>query len=41
ELGLLSIAMMIAMLTGGIDLSVIGIANLSGISDKSWVKSSG
>lgn len=31
ELGLLSIAMMIAMLTGGIDLSVIGIANLSGI----------
>ena len=26
ELGLLSIAMMIAMLTGGIDLSVIGIA---------------
>lgn len=31
ELGLLSIAMMIAMLSGGIDLSVIGIANLSGI----------
>ncbi|MFH1804197.1 MAG: ABC transporter permease [Pseudomonadota bacterium] len=31
ELGLLSIAMMIAMLTGGIDLSVIGIANLSGM----------
>lgn len=31
ELGLLAIAMMIAMLTGGIDLSVIGIANLSGI----------
>ncbi|MDA8250865.1 MAG: ABC transporter permease [Rhodospirillales bacterium] len=31
ELGLLSIAMMLAMLTGGIDLSVIGIANLSGI----------
>ncbi|WP_319514431.1 ABC transporter permease [Cohaesibacter marisflavi] len=31
ELGLLSIAMMIAMLTGGIDLSVVGIANLSGI----------
>ena len=31
ELGLLSIAMMIAMLTGGIDLSIIGIANLSAI----------
>ncbi len=31
ELGLLAIAMMVAMLTGGIDLSVIGIANLSGI----------
>ena len=31
ELGLLSIAMMLAMLTGGIDLSIIGIANLSGI----------
>ena len=31
ELGLLSIAMMLAMLTGGIDLSVIGLANLSGI----------
>lgn len=29
ELGLLAVAMMIAMLTGGIDLSVIGIANLS------------
>ena len=31
EIGLLSIAMMIAMLTGGIDLSVVGIANLSSI----------
>ncbi|MEN3929870.1 ABC transporter permease [Microvirga sp. W0021] len=31
ELGLLSIAMMIAMLTGGIDLSVIAVANLAGI----------
>jgi simple sugar transport system permease protein len=31
ELGLLAFAMMLAMLTGGIDLSVIGIANLSGI----------
>lgn len=31
ELGLLSIAIMIAMLTGGIDLSIVGIANLSGI----------
>ena len=31
ELGLLSIAMMLTMLTGGIDLSVIGLANLSAI----------
>ncbi len=31
ELGLLSIAIMITMLTGGIDLSVVGTANLSGI----------
>ena len=31
ELGLLSIAMMVAMLTGGIDLSVVAIANLAGI----------
>ncbi len=31
EIGLLSIAMMIAMLTGGIDLSIVGIANLSSI----------
>jgi len=31
ELGLLSIAMMLAMLTGGIDLSVIGVANMSSI----------
>ncbi len=31
ELGILSIAMMIAMLTGGIDLSVVGIANLAAI----------
>lgn len=31
ELGLFSIAMMIAMLTGGIDLSVIAVANLAGI----------
>ncbi len=31
ELGILAIAMMIAMLTGGIDLSVVGIANLAGI----------
>jgi len=31
ELGILSVAMMIAMLTGGIDLSVVGIANLAGI----------
>jgi simple sugar transport system permease protein len=31
EFGLLSIAMMIAMLTGGIDLSIVGIANLSGV----------
>lgn len=31
ELGIVAIAMMLAMLTGGIDLSVIGIANLAGI----------
>jgi simple sugar transport system permease protein len=31
ELGLLSIAVLVAMLTGGIDLSIIGIANLSGV----------
>lgn len=31
ELGILAIAMMIAMLTGGIDLSVVGIANLAAI----------
>ena len=31
ELALLSIAMMIAMLTGGIDLSIVGVANLAGI----------
>lgn len=31
ELGLLSIAMMISMLTGGIDLSVIGTSNLSAL----------
>lgn len=31
EFGLLAIAMMIAMLTGGIDLSVVGIANFAGI----------
>lgn len=31
ELGLLSIAMMVAMLTGGIDLSVVGVANLAAV----------
>lgn len=31
EFGILSIAIMIAMLTGGIDLSIVGTANLSGI----------
>lgn len=31
EFGLLAIAMMLVMLTGGIDLSIVGIANLSGI----------
>src|SRR5690554_1285949 len=31
ELGILSLGMLLAMLTGGIDLSVVGIANLSGI----------
>lgn len=31
EIGLISLAMMIAMLTGGIDLSVVAIANISAI----------
>lgn len=31
ELGILSIAVMIAMLTGGIDLSIVGVANLAAI----------
>jgi simple sugar transport system permease protein len=31
EIGILAIAIMLTMLTGGIDLSIIGIANLSGI----------
>lgn len=31
EFGILAIAMMITMLTGGIDLSIVGIANLSAI----------
>lgn len=31
ELGILALAMMIAMLTGGIDLSVVGLANLAAI----------
>ena len=31
ELGLLSIAIMVAMLTGGIDLSVVGVANLAAV----------
>jgi simple sugar transport system permease protein len=31
EFGLLAIAIMITMLTGGIDLSIVGIANFSGI----------
>lgn len=31
ELGILSIAMMVTMLTGGIDLSVVGVANLAAI----------
>jgi simple sugar transport system permease protein len=31
ETGLLAVAMMVAMLTGGIDLSLVGIANLSAI----------
>jgi len=31
EFGIMAIAMMTAMLTGGIDLSIVGIANLSGI----------
>lgn len=31
EVGILAVAIMIAMLTGGIDLSVVSIANLSGV----------
>lgn len=31
EFGILAIAMMIAMLSGGIDLSIVGTANLSGV----------
>jgi len=31
EIGLLSLAMMLAMLSGGIDLSVVAVANLAGI----------
>lgn len=31
ELGILSLGMMLAMLTGGIDLSLVGVANLSSI----------
>ena len=31
ELGLLSVAVMVAMLTGGIDLSVVGVANLAAV----------
>ncbi|NLL36800.1 MAG: ABC transporter permease [Fretibacterium sp.] len=31
ELGILSLAMMLAMLTGGIDLSLVGMANLSSV----------
>lgn len=41
ELGILAIAMMIAMLTGGIDLSVVGIANLAGIVAGLWFQRSG
>ena len=31
EYGLLSIAMMVALITGGIDLSVVSITNLTGV----------
>lgn len=31
EFGIIAIAMMLSMLTGGIDLSIVGIANLSGV----------
>src|SRR5512143_1255535 len=31
ELGILTLGVMLAMITGGIDLSVVGIANLAGI----------
>lgn len=39
ELGILSIAMMVAMLTGGIDLSVVGIANLAAIAAGMYFRS--
>lgn len=41
ELGILAIAMMIAMLTGGIDLSVVAIANLAGIAAGLWFQKAG
>jgi simple sugar transport system permease protein len=36
ELGLLSIAVMLTMLTGGIDLSIVGVANLAGVMAGEW-----
>ena len=36
ELGLLSIAIMLSMLTGGIDLSIVGVANLAGVVSGKW-----
>jgi simple sugar transport system permease protein len=36
ELGLLSIAVMLTMLTGGIDLSIVGVANLAGVLAGKW-----
>lgn len=41
ELGILAVAMMVAMLTGGIDLSVVAIANLAGIVAGLWFQRMG
>ncbi|HLW28355.1 MAG TPA: ABC transporter permease [Kiloniellales bacterium] len=41
ELGILSIAMMVAMLTGGIDLSIVGVANLAAITAGLYLRQPG
>jgi simple sugar transport system permease protein len=41
EVGLLSLAVMLAMLTGGIDLSIISVANIAGIVTAQLFKSTG